>query len=95
MDFDQGLVGPFRSVERGFELCWRYVVEVAVRPAGVVPVDPSQGGQLDVLDGLPWPGAGRSVDQLGLVISVHRLREGVIPRRQLRLIRSVISELFG
>ncbi|GAB4912926.1 hypothetical protein MAHJHV34_47250 [Mycobacterium avium subsp. hominissuis] len=23
LDFDQGLVGPFRSVERGFELCGR------------------------------------------------------------------------
>ena len=78
MDFDQGLVSPFRSVERGFELCWRYVVEIAVQPAGVVPVDSSQGGQLDVFGGLPWPGAGRSVDQLGLVISVHRLREGVV-----------------
>ena len=22
LDFDQGLVGPFRSVEDGFELCW-------------------------------------------------------------------------
>ena len=30
LDFDQGLVGPFRSVERLLELCWRDVVEVAV-----------------------------------------------------------------
>jgi hypothetical protein len=30
LDFDQGLVGPFRSVERGFVLCGRYVVEVTV-----------------------------------------------------------------
>ncbi|MGZ3387350.1 MAG: hypothetical protein ACXVB5_20900, partial [Isosphaeraceae bacterium] len=35
LDFDQGLVGPFRSVERGFELCGRSVVEVAVQAAGV------------------------------------------------------------
>jgi len=36
LDFDQGLVGPFRSVERGFELCGRYVVEEAVQAPGVV-----------------------------------------------------------
>ena len=78
MDFDQGLVGPFRSVEDGFELCGRYVVEVAVQAAGVVPVHPAQGGQLDILDGLPGAGAGRSVDELRLVVSVHRFGQGVI-----------------
>jgi hypothetical protein len=30
LDFDQGLVVPLGSVERGFELCGWYVVEVAV-----------------------------------------------------------------
>jgi hypothetical protein len=78
VDFDQGLVGPFCSVERGFELCWWYVVEVAVQASGVVPVDPAQGGQLDVLDGLPGPGAGRSVDQFGLVVTVHGFSQGVV-----------------
>ena len=77
LDFDQGLVGPLCIVERGFELGRWDVVEVAVEAAGVVPVHPAQGGQFDVLDGLPGPGAGRSVDQLGLVVSVHRLREGI------------------
>lgn len=42
--FDQGLVGPVRSVEHGFEVCWRYVAKVAV-PAGVVPVTSAQSGQ--------------------------------------------------
>jgi hypothetical protein len=78
LDFDQGLVGPFRSVEDGFELCGRYIVEVAVQAAGVVPVDPAQGGQLDVLDGLPRPGAGGAVDRFGLVLAVHRLSESVV-----------------
>jgi hypothetical protein len=44
----------------------------------VVPVHPVQGGQFDILDGLLGAGAGRSVDQLRLVVPVHRLREGVI-----------------
>ena len=38
LDFDQGLVGPFPSVEDGFELCGWLVMEVAVRAAHVVPV---------------------------------------------------------
>ena len=67
MDFDQWVVGPFRSVEDGFELCWGYVVEVAVQPAGVVPVDPAQRGQLDIGDGFPRPGSRGPVDQFGLV----------------------------
>jgi hypothetical protein len=95
LDSDQWLVGPWCIVERGFELCRRDVVEVAVEPAGVVPVHPAQGGQLDVLDDLPRPSAGRPVNQLGLVVSVYRLREGVVPRHQLRLSGLVISELFG
>ena len=78
MDFDQGLVGPFRSVERGFELCGRYVVEEAVQAPGVVPVHPTQGGQLDVFDGSPGPGAGGPVDQLGLVVAVDCFGEGVV-----------------
>ena len=44
LDSDQGLVGPWAIVERGFELCGRYVVEVAVQAGGVVPVHPSELG---------------------------------------------------
>jgi hypothetical protein len=69
LDFDQRLVGPFCSVERGFELCGRYVVEVTVEAAGVVPVDPAQGGQFDVFDGFPGSGSGGSVDEFGLVVA--------------------------
>jgi hypothetical protein len=57
LDFGQGLVGPFRSVEDGSEFGGRLVFEVvAVEAADVVPVYPAQGGQVDVLDGLPRPG---------------------------------------
>jgi hypothetical protein len=35
-------------------------------------------GQLDVLDGLPGSCAGRSVDQLSLVVPVHRLGKSII-----------------
>ena len=45
--------------------------------AGVVPVDPAQGGQFDVLDGLPRPAAGWSVDQLSLVVAIDRLGKRV------------------
>jgi hypothetical protein len=36
--FQPGLVGPFRSVEDGFELCGWLFVEVGVQAAGVVSV---------------------------------------------------------
>jgi hypothetical protein len=42
------------------------------------PVDPAQAGQLDVLNGLPRHGPGGPVDQFGLVVAFHRLREGVV-----------------
>ena len=61
---------------------------------GVVPVHPAQGGQLDVFDGPPRSLVG-SVDQLGLVEPADGLGEGVGPRRRLRLIPMVGSELFG
>ncbi len=73
----QGLVGPLCIVERSFELGRRNVGEIAVEAAGVVPVHPAQGGQLDVLDGLPGPAAGRSVDQLGFVVAVDGLGQSI------------------
>ncbi len=42
IDFGQDVFGPLRSMERVLERCWRDVVEVAVRPAGVVPMDPTK-----------------------------------------------------
>ena len=77
MDFDQGLVGPFCSVEGGFEFRGRYVVEVAVEAADVVPVDPAQGGQFDIFDGFPGAGSGGSVDEFGLVVAVDGFGQGV------------------
>src|SRR4051794_2456114 len=35
-----------------------------------------RGGQLDILDGLPWSGSGGSVDQFGLVVAVDGLGQG-------------------
>lgn len=48
------------------ELCRRYVAEVAVEPPVVVPVGPSQGGQLDVFGAVPGALSGL-VDEFGLV----------------------------
>jgi len=76
--FDQRLVAPSCIVERGFELGGWDVAEVAVETAGVVPVHPALRGQLDVLDGLPGAGSGRSVDQFGLVVSVDRVLQHAI-----------------
>ena len=45
---------------------------------GVVPVHPAQGGQFDVLDGLPGPAAGGHIDQFGLVLAVDCLGQGVV-----------------
>jgi hypothetical protein len=78
LDSDQGLVGPLCIVERGFELGGWDVAEVAVEAGGVVPVNPAQGGQLDVFDGLPRPAAGGSVDQLGLVVAVDGFGQSVV-----------------
>src|ERR1039458_8114485 len=51
----QDLVVLAASVEPGFELDGWCVVEVAVEALVVVPLHPSQRGQLDRLDGLPRP----------------------------------------
>ncbi len=60
-------------------LVWWHVVEVAVEPLGVVPVHPSQCGELDVVDGSPWSLVG-SADQFGLVEPDHCLGESIIER---------------
>lgn len=50
-----------------------------MKPLGVVPVDPSQSGQLQIFDRLPWTalGAHRSTDQFGFVVAVDGLGQGV------------------
>ena len=59
------------------ELGGREIAEVAVQALGVVPVHPAQGGQLDLLDGLPRPGVGGAADQLGLVVAIDSLGQRV------------------
>jgi hypothetical protein len=49
-----------------------------VQPAGVVPVDPAQRGQLDIGDGFPRPGSRGSLDKFGLVVAVHGLGQGIV-----------------
>jgi hypothetical protein len=55
LGFEQGLVGPFANVGRGFVLRGWDGAEVAVQSVGVVPVRPAQVGELDVLGGFPAP----------------------------------------
>ena len=66
------MVGWF-SIERLLELGGRDVAEVAVEALRVVPVHPSEGRELEVLDALPWTGPGGPADQFGLVVAVDRL----------------------
>lgn len=42
-----------RFVPRLFEFGWWDVLKGAVQSAGIEPVDPLQGGQLDLVDGPP------------------------------------------
>jgi hypothetical protein len=72
LNSSHGLVGVL-GLERGFELGRRDVVEVAVAPFGVEPVDPAHGGQLDGVDAAPWssPSAGKT-DNADFRISLAR-----------------------
>jgi hypothetical protein len=67
------VVGLLGSVEGCFELCWGYVSAVAVEAVVVEPVDPSEGGQLEVVDVIP-AGAVGPVDALGLEEPIGGLR---------------------
>ena len=80
LDSNPDGVGLLGSVEGCFELGGRDVAEVAVKPGGVVPVDPAEGGQLDVLDRPPRSLSG-STDQLGLVEPDHRLAGALSAKR--------------
>ena len=56
-------------------------MQVAVQAFVVVPVDPTEGGELDVLDGLPGSSlTGGAADQFGLVVAVHGLGQSVVVR---------------
>ena len=78
MDSNQFLVGLVGSISR-LEFGRRHVVEVLVQPLRVEPVDPREGGQLDVVDVAPRPLSGSS-DELALVGGVDRLGQRVVVR---------------
>ena len=59
----------------GFVLGWTPTTQRAVEAAVVPPVDPFQGGQLDLFDAAPGP---TPFDQFGLEQPVDGLGEGVI-----------------
>jgi hypothetical protein len=59
----------------GLELCRWDVADRFQEPAVVEPVDPLQGGVLDLLEALPGAAAA---DQLGLVQPNDRLGQGVV-----------------
>jgi hypothetical protein len=64
MGFRPGLVGPFPSVEDGFELCGWLFVEVGVQAADVVPV--ADGTSRAVVAGAGSPGhrtGARAIDE--------------------------------
>jgi hypothetical protein len=72
MGFRPGLVGPFPSVEDGFELCGWLFVEVGVRAAGVVPV--ADGTSRAVVAGAGSRGhrtGGRAIDEPSVLCSGH------------------------
>lgn len=69
--------GGLASIERLLELGGRDVAEVAVKALRVVPVDPAEGREFEVLDALPRSWTGGSTDELGLVVPVHGLGQGV------------------
>ncbi len=58
------------------ELDRRDVPEVAVKALCVVPVDPPESSQLQVLDRLPRSLVGPS-HELGLVVAVDRFSQGI------------------
>src|SRR6266545_5647591 len=80
------------TVVDGFVFCGWDVAERAVQAALVPPLDPCQGGQLDLFGGPPGAVAA---DQLRLVQPVDRLGERVGPRRQLHPMPQVSSGLSG
>ena len=65
------------SIELLLELCGWDVAEVAVEALSVVPVHPSEGRELEVLDRLPGSGASGSADEFGLVVAVDGLGQGI------------------
>jgi hypothetical protein len=69
------VAGGLLSVECGLELGWWDIADGLQEPTMVEPVDPLQGGVLDVVH--PLPGAAPA-DQLGLVQPDDGLGQGVV-----------------
>ena len=63
------------SVVRGLDLGGGEQIELSVQAMVVPPPDVFEGRQLDLLDRAP---GALTADQLGLVETVHCLREGVV-----------------
>ena len=76
------LVGLRLVTVGGLVLGWWDVVEGAVEPDGVEPGHPAEGGELDVVDGLPRALSG-AADQLGLVERVDGFGQSVGRSRRL------------
>ena len=70
-----GVTGVLLSLECGLELGRRDVADGLQEPAVVEPVDPLQGGVLDLVKALP---GAASADQLGLVQPDRGLAEPVV-----------------
>lgn len=60
-----------------FDLSGRHVADRFEKPAGVEPIDPFEGGELDRLEGPP---RSTAMDHLGLEQTVDRLGQGVVVR---------------
>ncbi|MCU1700464.1 MAG: hypothetical protein JWR34_6527, partial [Mycobacterium sp.] len=69
------MLGSVVIVVKLFEFDGWDVAAVLVETSMVEPVDPFEGGDLDVLDGPPGPAW---LDQFGLVEAIDRLGEGVV-----------------
>ena len=66
-----------------------------MQACGVVPVVPAEGGELDVLDVLQGSGAGGPANQLGLVVAVDGLGQGVEAPMSSRAGESALSAQHG
>jgi hypothetical protein len=69
------VAGVLLSLVCGLELCRWDIADGLQETAVVEPVDPFQGGVLDLVDALP---GAAPADQLGLVQADDRLGQGVV-----------------
>ncbi len=69
------LLGVVLTVVLGLVLDRGDVSQGGVQPGGVEPVDPVQGGQLEVVDAVPWTVAA---DEFGLVEADQALGLAVV-----------------